>query len=99
MVYSPEPLRYPWVIGRRSYMEIDPWPGDSRLSYTSAVFLPAGKQMSDQPKTGPITRRRFGILAAASAAATALTAQEVQHPNAPSTRLAPGSFQRPLVTD
>ena len=55
--------------------------------------------MSDQTNTITLTRRRFGVLVAAGAAATALVAQEVQQPNAASTRLAPGSFQRPLVPD
>ena len=55
--------------------------------------------MSDQTNTNTLTRRRFGVLVAAGAAATGLVAQEVQQPNAGSTRLAPGSFQRPLVPD
>ena len=55
--------------------------------------------MSDQTNASSLTRRRFGVLAVAGAAATALSAQEVQQPNAASTRLAPGSFQRPLVPD
>src|SRR5215510_16402664 len=54
--------------------------------------------MSEPTCASTLTRRRFGILAA-GAAATALRAQEAQQPNAPSTRLAPGSFQRPLVPD
>ena len=55
--------------------------------------------MSDQTNASTLTRRRFGVLAAAGAAATALVAQEVQQPNAASTRQAPGSFRRPLVPD
>ena len=55
--------------------------------------------MSDQTNARPLSRRRFGVLLAAGAAATALVGQEVQHPNAASTRLAPGSFQHPLVPD
>lgn len=55
--------------------------------------------MSDQKNASTLTRRRFGVLAAAGAAATALVAKEVQQPNAASTRLAPGSFERPLVPD
>src|SRR5215471_3882863 len=54
--------------------------------------------MSDQTKASTLTRRRFGVLAAGSAV-TALVPQDVLRPNAPSTRLAPGSFQRPLVPD
>ena len=55
--------------------------------------------MSDQTKASALTRRRFGVLAAAGAAATALVGQEVQQPNFSPTPLAPGSFQRPLVPD
>src|SRR5690348_11801863 len=55
--------------------------------------------MSNQTNAGTLTRRRFGVLVAAGAAATALGAQEAQQPNAASTRLAPGSFQRPLLPD
>src|SRR4030095_1886524 len=55
--------------------------------------------MSDQTNASALTRRRFAVVAAASAAATALVAPDVQQPNAASTRLAPGSFQRPLVPD
>src|SRR5215813_13708725 len=55
--------------------------------------------MSDQKSANTFTRRRFGVLAAAGAAATALVAQDVQLLNASSKRLAPGSFQRPLVPD
>src|SRR5215475_9768965 len=54
--------------------------------------------MSDQTNASGVTRRRFGVLAAAGAA-TALVAQDVQQPNPHPTRLAPGSFQRPLVPD
>src|SRR5215813_1653647 len=54
--------------------------------------------MSDQTNSSGVTRRRFGVVAAASAA-TMLVAQDVQQPNPASTRLAPGSFQRPLVPD
>src|SRR5215470_15825032 len=55
--------------------------------------------MSDQKNANTLTRRRFGLVAAAGAAATALFAQDVQQRDASSTRLAPGSFQRPLVPD
>jgi uncharacterized protein len=60
--------------------------------------------MSDHTNANTLSRRRFGVLAAASMAATALAGkevagQEVQPPKASSTRLAPGSFQRPLVPD
>lgn len=55
--------------------------------------------MSDQKNANTLTRRRFGVLAVASAAATGLVAQGVQQRDASSTRLAPGSFQRPLVPD
>ena len=55
--------------------------------------------MSDQKNANRLTRRRFGVLAAAGAAATALVAQDVQRRDASPTRLAPGSFQRPLVPD
>jgi hypothetical protein len=55
--------------------------------------------MSDQTNAGTLSRRRFGLLVAAGAAAPALIAQDVQQPNTASTRLAPGSFQRPLVPD
>lgn len=53
--------------------------------------------MSDQ-KDG-LTRRRFGLLVAAGAAATGLAAQEVPQPNPSPTRLAPGFFRRPLLPD
>src|SRR5215467_16151117 len=55
--------------------------------------------MSDQTNTRVLSRRHFGFLVAAGAAATALGAQQIQQPNAASTRLAPGSFGRPLVAD
>src|SRR6516165_4457566 len=55
--------------------------------------------MSDQKNANTLTRRRFGVLAAAGAAATALVAQYVQRRDASSTRPAPGSIQRPLVPD
>jgi len=58
-----------------------------------------GNPMSDQTNAGTLSRRRFGLLVAAGAAAPALVAQDVQQPNTASTRLAPGSFQRPLVPD
>jgi hypothetical protein len=70
---------------------------ETSLSYTSAVSL--GKRMSDQTNALTLSRRHFGVMVAAGAAATAFVAQEVQEPNAASTRLAPGSFQRPLVRD
>ena len=55
--------------------------------------------MSQQKDATTLTRRHFGVLVLAGAA-TGLVAQEVQQqPNAPSTRPAPGSFQRPLVPD
>src|ERR1700751_1701742 len=54
--------------------------------------------MSDRTNTGALSRRHFGFLVA-GAAATAFGGQEVQQPNAPATRLAPGSFGRPLVPD
>jgi len=55
--------------------------------------------MSDQTNPRTLSRRHFGVLVAAGAAATALVGQEVQQPNAASTRVAPGSFLRPLVPD
>ena len=55
--------------------------------------------MSDQTNARTFSRRHFGVMVAAGAAATALVGQEVQQPNAASTRLAPGSFQRPLLPD
>ena len=55
--------------------------------------------MSDQTNASVLSRRHFGFLVAAGAAATALGGQQVQQPNAASTRLAPGSFGRPLVAD
>ena len=55
--------------------------------------------MSDQGSATTLTRRRFGVLIAVGAASAPLVAQDVQQPNAASTRLAPGSFQRPLVPD
>src|ERR1041385_5757171 len=55
--------------------------------------------MNDQKKESTLTRRRFGLLVAAGAAAPAFVAPEVQQPKAALTRLAPGSFQRPLVPD
>ena len=55
--------------------------------------------MSDQTRAFTLSRRQFGVMVAAGAAATALVGQEVQQPNAASTRLAPGTFQRPLVPD
>src|SRR5919109_5002354 len=57
------------------------------------------KNASPLKSASTLTRRRFGVLAVAGAAASALVAQEVQQPNAASTRLAPGSFERPLVPD
>jgi uncharacterized protein len=55
--------------------------------------------MSNQTNASTLTRRRFGVLVAAGAAATVLGAQEAQQPNTASTRLAPGSFQRPFLPD
>ena len=55
--------------------------------------------MSDQKNANTLTRRRFGVLAAAGAAATALAAQDIQHRDASSTRPALRSVQRPLVPD
>jgi hypothetical protein len=55
--------------------------------------------MSDQINARTLSRRQFGIMVAAGAASTALVGQEVQPPNASSTRLAPGSFRQPLVPD
>src|SRR5262245_41791090 len=55
--------------------------------------------MNDQANANTLTRRRFGVLVAAGAAATGIVAQEVQKPNASSTRMAPRSFERPLVPD
>ena len=55
--------------------------------------------MSDQTNPRTLSRRHFGVLVAAGAAAIALVGQEVQQPNAASTRVAPGSFLRPLVPD
>ena len=55
--------------------------------------------MSDQGSATTLTRRRFGVLIAVGAASAPLVTQDVQQPNAASTRLAPGSFQRPLVPD
>src|SRR5215467_5272360 len=55
--------------------------------------------MSDQTNTRVLNRRHFGFLVAAGAAGTALGAQQVQQRDAASTRLAPGSFARPLVAD
>ena len=55
--------------------------------------------MSDQKNANSLTRRRFGVLAAAGVAASALVAQDVQKRDTSSTRLAPGSFPRPLVPD
>ena len=55
--------------------------------------------MSDQTNARTLSRRQFGVMVAAGAAATALVGQEVQQPNAASTRLAPGSFRQPLVPD
>ena len=69
------------------------------LSYASLVSLIEGKRMSNQTNPRTLSRRHFGVIIAASAATTALGAQEVQQPNAASTRLAPGSFGRPLVPD
>src|SRR5215471_17893175 len=63
------------------------------------MFLIEGKRMNDQTNAGILSRRRFGFLVAAGAAATALGGQQVQQPNGASTRLAPGSFERPLVPD
>src|SRR6516165_4966152 len=63
------------------------------------MFLIEGKRMSDQTNASVLSRRHFGFLVAASAAATGLGGQQVQQPNAASTRLAPGSFGRPLVAD
>ena len=55
--------------------------------------------MSDQTKASALSRRRFALLVAAGTAAPSLLAQEAQQPSSTSTRLAPGSFQRPLVPD
>src|SRR5579871_4405207 len=55
--------------------------------------------MSDQKNANTLTRRRFGVLAAAGAAATALVAQDIQQRDTSSTRPAPGSVQRPLLPD
>src|ERR1700731_4073283 len=56
------------------------------------VFLIEGKRMSDPTNARTLSRRQFGVLAAAGAAATALVGQEIQQPNVAPTRLAPGSF-------
>jgi uncharacterized protein len=55
--------------------------------------------MSDQRNADTLSRRDFGFLVAAGAAATALGGQQDQQPDVASTRLAPGSFGRPLVPD
>ena len=55
--------------------------------------------MSDRKNVNTLTRRRFGVLAAAGAAATALVAQDIHQQDASSPRPAPGSVQRPLVPD
>ena len=44
--------------------------------------------MSDQTNARTLSRRQFGVMVVAGAAATAVVGQEVQQPNAASTRLA-----------